>query len=158
MKMDWGREFQTETTLQRLNVSLVLFTDIFTNGCLLVEHNSTSHWCCRLWITAHHCGILYLISKLEAVQHFAAIVVTHRWHDSHSKLLASLKWPSLQKRRLKQKLSLCSRIVGDHSIIPVWNSLPFSCLLVYFLSKKVSINWLFNKLIFISPELKIVLS
>ena len=84
----------------------------------LVEHNSTSHWCCRLWITAHHCGILYLISKLEAVQHFAAIVVTHRWHDSHSKLLASLKWPSLQKRRLKQKLSLCSRIVGDHSIIP----------------------------------------
>ena len=58
------------------------------------------------------------MSKLEAVQHFAARVVTHRWHDSHSELLASLKWPSLQKRRLKQKLSLCSRIVGDHSIIP----------------------------------------
>ena len=38
--------------------SLVFFTDIFTTRMSLVEHNSTSHWCCRLWITAHHCGIL----------------------------------------------------------------------------------------------------
>ena len=62
------------------------------------------------------------IELLERIQSFAArVVTTGIWSHDHESagLKAKLQWPSLQRRRLCHKLSLCHRIISGSSIIPL---------------------------------------
>ena len=70
-------------------------------------------YCSSVWDPPH----TTYVRKLERVQSFAAHVVTGDWASSSSKLLATIKWPSLASRRLRRKLWLCHRILSSNSLI-----------------------------------------
>ena len=74
----------------------------------------TLDYCCCVWVPMYSA----YISQLESVLRFAARLCTKQWQGSCSQLMAHLNWPSLRSRRIKQKLTLCRRILRGESILP----------------------------------------
>ena len=71
-------------------------------------------YCCCVWDPPHNLNV----NCLECIQSFAARIVTNAWSSDGADLRIDLGWPTLQSRRLAQKICLCYSIVQDRSIIP----------------------------------------
>ena len=83
----------------------------------------TIEYCSSIWDPYHQSDI----GKLEMIQHRAArFVLSKPWlkseylhyRDSITDMLLSLKWPSLEHRRLHARLMLLFKILTDNLIVP----------------------------------------
>ena len=80
-------------------------------------------YCSSVWDPS---SALYT-DKLESVQDFATKVITKQWNTPYNDCLRLLNLPRLSTHHMRQKLSLCYRIVTGQSIIPPRFFTPHPC-------------------------------